>query len=98
MTDAERIKELEKLIEWHKQDTHDAMEWKRELEAEMLNNAKTAQLIIDGLEAKLEKSVWALKDALMLADTRDDNWCSSDTDCLEKTKAVLASLEPKEWA
>jgi len=61
VTDAERIKELEKLIEWHKQDTHDAMEWKRELEAEMLNNAKTAQLIIDGLEAKLEKAVGALK-------------------------------------
>jgi hypothetical protein len=62
VTDTERIKELEKLIEWHKQDTHDAMEWKRELEAEMLNNAKTAQLIIDGLEAKLEKAVGALRE------------------------------------
>lgn len=31
----ERVAELEKLVEWHRQDTHDAMEWKRSLEREV---------------------------------------------------------------
>lgn len=34
----------------------------KELESEMLNNAKTARLIIDGLESRLAKAVGALKD------------------------------------
>lgn len=34
-TEREAREKLEKLIEWHKQDTHEAMEWKRSLEAEL---------------------------------------------------------------
>lgn len=33
-----RLSEKDKLIEWHKQDTHTAMEWKRDLEAELFRH------------------------------------------------------------
>ena len=39
-----QLEEARKLIEWHKQDTHDAMEWKRSLESQ-LSDARGAALL-----------------------------------------------------
>lgn len=46
----QKVKELEKLNEWHKKDVHDAMEWKRDLEAKL----KEAEHKIHILERDLE--------------------------------------------
>lgn len=43
---SKRVEELEKLIEWHKQDTHDAMEWKRELEKKVDDGTKELRLSV----------------------------------------------------
>jgi len=52
----ERVAELEKLNEWHKKDVHDAMEWKRDLEAKLKeaeNTISEAHAILDGDESKI---------------------------------------------
>ena len=47
----ERIKELEKLIEWHKQDTSDAMKWKRELESALFETRNRLKELVESRHA-----------------------------------------------
>lgn len=49
----DRIKELEKLIEWHKTDTHDAMEWKRSFEARLSHLMDVAGKMAGAMERLL---------------------------------------------
>lgn len=48
-----RVAEQEKLIEWHKTDTHDAMEWKNELQTRLSTLLKASE----GMEKALERIV-----------------------------------------
>lgn len=53
----------------------------KELESEMLNNAKTARLIIDGLESRLAKAVGALRAIVKLSEDGDVYDMCSNAEC-----------------
>jgi len=76
------IEDVDKLVEWHSQDTHAAMEWKRELEAK-LGKAVAVLRCANDVITRLSDAEW---------------YDEETEDYLEIVENTIASLEPKEGA